>query len=334
VVFLQNNFAPPSCAQPPLVTRVLERIPRTTQELAEAHDKSDLICTMLEEGVPLAQPTFSERTVVDVDMVRGGVRSRQQAQLNYGRWPVIDYGTLMIDEDRKQLPFFTSGVILDVIDNTYISLQARVQRASPDGEPYLYYVPAACAGEYGKPATATEFAALQQSAVSNVHGLGLFVKPGQPRNPQSLRTLVISIKGSRIIPNKELEVIETVPTMELLFVRMRIAPPAKGQAPSAADVRVHAFGTIDNLTRLVSFAPYTVPKNVNDCTIRSTVRITEYSLAGQLPSARAAREVRVKTDKEFAITDLNAYVRRAGLPGDAFDNLTELLDAIIDGQLR
>src|SRR6185312_391340 len=98
-----------------------------------------------------------------------------------------------------------------------------------------------------------------------------------------------------------------------------------GQSP-AAGVRLYAFGTTENLTRLVSFAPYAIPKDANDCTIRSTVRITEYGLAGQLPSARAARQVRVRTDKEFTIPYLDEYVRRIGLPGEALDNLTEVLD--------
>ncbi len=264
---------------------------------------------------------------------RNGGLARERVTLDFGRWPVIDYGTLMTEYDRKQLPFFTSGMILDVIDNTYVSLQARVQHATGDGEPYLNYLPVACAGEYGKTDKATEFAVLQQAAVSNVHGQGLFVKPGQPRTPKTLRTLVVSIKGSRIIPNKEPEAIETVPTLEMLFVRLRMGPVVAGQSPAEA-VRLYAFGTTDNLTKLVSFAPYAIPKGPNDCTIRSTVRITEYGLAGQLPSARAAREVRVQTQNEFTIAQLNQYVRRAGLPGEALDNLTEVLDAIIDGKLR
>ena len=169
--------------------------------------------------------------------------------------------------------------------------------------------------------------------MSNVHGQGLFVKPGQPRTPKTLRTLVVSIKGSRIIPNKEPEAIETVPTLEMLFVRLRMGPVVAGQSPAEA-VRLYAFGTTDNLTKLVSFAPYAIPKGPNDCTIRSTVRITEYGLAGQLPSAHAGEASRAQTQNEFTIAQLNQYVRRAGLPGEALDNLTEVLDAIIDGKLR
>jgi len=320
-------------AQPTLTTRIVDRIPRTPQEVAEAHDKSDLICSMLPQGVPLVQAAFAQRDPYTIDVRRGGQLVRENLLVDWGRWPVIDYGTLMTVEDRNELPFFTSGVILDVIDNTYISLQARVQRVGAQGEPYLSPVPVACAGEFGKLDTATEFAALQQAAVSNVHGLGLFLKPGQPRHPQSLRTLVISIKGTRLVPSKDPKLIETVPTLELLFLRLRTVPLRPGQAP-ADGVRLFAFGTTEGLTKLVSFAPYATPGKPDDCTICSTIRITEYAIAGQLPSARAARSVRVRTAKEFTLPQLNAYTRQVGLAGEAWDNLTEILDAIIDGTLK
>ena len=106
---------------------------------------------MLEGGVPLAKPSFSEQATVDVDVRRNGGLARERVTLDFGRWPVIDYGTLMTEYDRKQLPFFTSGMILDVIDNTYVSLQARVQHATGDGEPYLNYLPVACRGNTARP---------------------------------------------------------------------------------------------------------------------------------------------------------------------------------------
>jgi hypothetical protein len=287
----------------------------------------------LAEGAPLAQKGFDQRVYYDVKRSRAGSPVKESLLFDWGRWPVIDYGTRMTEEDRKALPFFTSGVILDVVDNTYITMQARVHRSSPDGEPYLHYVPIAGAGEYGKLDGTTEFATLQQVAVSNVRGLGLFLKPGQPRSAQALRTLIVSIKGNKLIPNEESDEIKTAPTLELLLVRMRIDPARQSAAPADA-VRLHAFGTIDGLTKLVHFKPYATPENPDDCTIRSTIRITEYSLAGQLPSARAARHVRIRSAKEFTIQALDEYARRAGLAGDAFDNMTEILDAIIDGKLK
>jgi hypothetical protein len=326
--------APVSAAEPaPLATRVIERIPRTPQELSDAHDKSDLACVQLAEGVPLAQQDFSQHVYADAKRSRGDKSVRGGPVLDWGRWPVIDYGTRMTEEDRKSLPFFTSGVILDVVDNTYITMQARVHRSSPNGEPYLHYMPIAGVGEYGKLDGTTAFAALQQVAVSNVRGLGLFLKPGQPRSAQALRTLVVSIKGNKLIANKESDEFKITPTLELLLVRMRV-DPSQEQASPAGAVKLHAFGTIDGLTKLVYFNPYATPESPDDCTIRSTIRITEYSLAGQLPSARAAREVRVHSAKEFTIRSLDEYARRAGLAGDALDNASEILDAIIDGKLR
>ena len=239
----------------------------------------------------------------------------------------------MTEEDQKALPFFTSSMILDVVNNTYISMQVRVHRAAPAGTPYLHYIPCACVGEYGKTEKSEEFAALQQVAVNNVRGLGLFLKPGQTRSAVALRTLVIGIKGTKIVENKESGETQLQPTLELLFIRMRMATVKSGASP-ADSVELRSFATTDGLSRLVSFKPYANPASPDECDLRSTIRITEYEMAGQMPSRRAAREVRINAAREFTIAALDEYAARAGLAGDAFDNLTEILDAIIDGKLK
>ncbi|HEY1602491.1 MAG TPA: hypothetical protein VGG64_23005 [Pirellulales bacterium] len=313
----------------PLVTRIIERIPRTPAEVAEAHEKSNLGCVQLPKDIPLVQPSFDQHVYYDVK----APGAAQSLLFDWGRWPIIDYGTRMTAADQKELPFFTSSSILDVIDNTYVCLQARVHRAAPDGVPYLHYLPIAGVGEYIQSKTTTEFAALQQVAVSNVRSLGLFLKTSDRREPQSLRTLVVSIKGTKLIPNEESGELQSIPTLELLFVRMRVDLTRFARSPADA-VKLHAFGTIDGLQKLVYFKPYAAPASADDCTIRSTVRITEYSLAGQIPSGRAAREVRINAAKEFTILTLDEYARRNGLAGDAFDNITEILDGIIDGKVK
>ena len=109
---------------------------------------------------------------------------------------------------------------------------------------------------------------------------------------------------------------------------------AKLERDPAEAVQLHAFATIDGLQKLVYFKPYASPANADDCTIRSTVRITAYSLGGQIPAERAAREVRIDAAKELSVPALDEYAARSGLAGDAFDNITEILDRIIDGQLK
>ena len=316
-----------------LVTRIIERIPRTPQEIAEAHERSDLACVQLPVGVPLAQKSFDKQVYYDVKARRNGAEVIENLLFDCGRWPAVSYGTRMTEEDQKALPFFTSAMILDVVNNTYISMQARVHRAAPAGTPYLHYVPCACVGEYGKAEESQEFAALQQVAVNNVRGLGLFLKPGQTRSAEALRTLVIAIKGTKIVENKESGVTELQPTLELLFVRMRLSAPAQGASP-ADRVELHSFATSDGVTKLVWFKPYSTPESPDDCDLRSTIRITEYAMAGQMPSKRAAREVRINAAQEFTVAVLDEYAKRAGLAGDAFENLTEILDAIVDGQVK
>jgi hypothetical protein len=314
-----------------LVTRIIEHIPRTPQEIAEVHERSDLACVELPAGVPLAQKTFENQIYYDAKARRNGVEVTESLLFDYGRWPAVSYGTRMTEEDQKSLPFFTSAMILDVVNNTYISMQARVHRTAPAGTPYLHYIPCACVGEYSKREKSEEFARLQQVAVNNVRGLGLFLKPGQARSAEALRTLVIAIKGTKIVEKAEGGETELQPTLELLFVRMRISAQ---DGPLADRVELQSFATADGVTKLVSFDPYATPDDPDHCNLRSTIRITEYEMAGQMPSRRAARELRINAAQELTIAALDEYAKRAGLAGDAFDNLTEILDAIIDGKLK
>ena len=271
-----------------LVTRIIERVPRTPQEVAEAHERSDLACLQLAAGVPLAQRDFNQQVFYDVKARRDGATVEGSLLFDWGRWPAVSYGTRMTEEDQKALPFFTSSMILDVVNNTYISMQVRVHRAAPAGTPYLHYIPCACVGEYGKTEKSEEFAALQQVAVNNVRGLGLFLKPGQTRSAVALRTLVIGIKGTKIVENKESGETQLQPTLELLFIRMRMATVKSGASP-ADSVELRSFATTDGLSRLVSFKPYANPASPDECDLRSTIRITEYEMAGQMPS-RPPRE--------------------------------------------
>ncbi len=314
-----------------LVTRIIDRIPRNSQEVGELHEKSELACVRVPQDAPLLSEKFAEQVIYDVKVNRDGASEQQNLLFDWGRWPVIDYGTGMTDGDQKTLPVFTRGKILDVVTNTYISIQARVHRAAPDGAPYLHYLPMAGVGRYGNADTTTDFSKLQEVAVANVRGQGLFLKPTQAREAQALRTLVITIKGTRITPNDDPEKIDTTTTLELLFVRMRCEPPIDRQAGA---VRLHAFGTTDGVTKLIHFKPYATPAGADDCTIKSTIRITEFSMAGQVPEKRAARSVRINTEQEFTIAALDDYTKKAGMTGDAFDNLTDILDAIIDGKLK
>lgn len=320
-------------AETPLVTHIIEQVPRTPEEVDLAHAKSQFPCTQLPAGAALVQKGFGERVYYDVKLQANGAAATKSLLFDWGRWPVVSFGTRMTEEDRAELPLLTSGAILERVDNSYISIQVRVHRAAPDGAPYLHYVPMAGVGAYGKPEKTEEFTALQQAAVNGVRGLGLFLKPGQARTPRTLRTLVVAIKGQQVVVDDRSNEITLKPSLELMFVRMRMVEVTPGAAAAEA-VQLHAFGTRRGVTELVYFAPCKAPEKLDECSLRSTIRITEYTFAGQYPSARATRRLQFRAREEFSIASLNEHAKQTRGAAHAFDYLTETLDAIIDGKVK
>ena len=99
----------------------------------------------------------------------------------------------------------------------------------------------------------------------------------------------------------------------------------------SSDLELHAFATSGDRRRLHYLKPFAIPEKLDECGIQSTVRITEYLLAGQYPSARAARRIHYRAIASLSMDQLDQYATAAGWSGDALDNLTEILDAVIDG---
>jgi len=336
-------------AEPPIfVTNLLYRVPRTEAEAALAHEQSRSAALQLADGLPLDGSDEVRRVWYDVKLDNGkadggkadggkadgtkidgasGYPIERSLPYEYTRRGVLCFGTRMSSRDRADLPLITSAAILDRVNTNFVSLQVRVHRDAAGGEPYLHYRPEAAVGVYGKSEASIAFAALQQNALRDVRGLGLFVKRGEALSPSRLRTLVIVNKGQVVLEDTTTGEIDLNPSLELMFVR------ARPQAVTADELELHAFATSGDRRRLHYLKPFALPAKLDECGIQSTVRVTEYQLAGQYPSARAARQIHYRAIVSLPVERLNQYASAAGWSGDALDNLTETLDAIIDGKI-
>jgi hypothetical protein len=119
------------------------------------------------------------------------------------------------------------------------------------------------------------------------------------------------------------------PHFELLFVRARV----DGQSTERR-VSLHAFATSEDRTRLRYLPPYQRPAKAADCSIKSTIYFTSYGFANLYPAAKSTRRIEISDQSSFAMTDLDRYAAAQGWDGDALVNLSEVLDAIIDGRVR
>jgi len=119
------------------------------------------------------------------------------------------------------------------------------------------------------------------------------------------------------------------PHFELLCVRARVG----GQSTERL-VTLHAFATTEDRTRLHYLPPYRVPSKAADCSIKSTIYFTSYGFANLYPAAKATRRIEISDQASLAMADLDRYASSQGWEGDALANLSEVLDAIIDGRIR
>lgn len=310
-------------AGPVLVAKILREIPRTDEQLAEAHAKSRAASLQVPVGQALEVKDFAGETYYDVTVQENGSAVKRRLRFEFSRLGVVTYGMEIDPADQLDLPLVSKRRILRRVNGNYISIQLRVQRDPQSGAVYLYYKPFAAVGSYRARGT-QEFATLMEDSVRDFRGLGLFVKDGTSVTAENLRTFVAVSKNTMALVNSQNGRVEIKPHYELLFVRARV---------EGDQIELHAFGTAEYRTRLHYLKPYDVPGDADDTTLKSTIFFTEYTAAKQSPTAKAARRVHFESRASYDLSHLDGFAAAQGFDGDALENVTEVLDAIIDGEV-
>ncbi len=307
--------------KPVWVAKVLRKLPRDEAAMATAHKKSRDAAVQVIAGDPLQVFDFAENTSYGVTV--GG--KKLQLPYRYSRLGALTYGMQLTPEDQASLPSVSKRRILRKVNGNYISLQLRVQRDEATGNVYLYYKPFAVVGAYGNAERSQEFSPLMEDSVRDVRGVGLFVKPGTPPSAEAFRTFVAINKNTLAIDSPDSDEPVLKPHYEFFFGRLRVDGDA---------MQLHVFGTTQHRTQLNYFQAYSAPTTPEECMMLSTIFFTEYTIAKQSPSAKAARDVVVQRRRQISLDDADAFATEKGYEGDAWDNLTAILDAIIDGDLQ
>lgn len=312
----------PSAAEQPIwMAKVLHELPREEAAIAAAHDKSRDAAVQIAAGDPLEVTDFEGKTSYSVTI--GG--KKRELPYRYSRLGAMTYGMQLTPEDEANLPSVSKSRILSKVNGNYISLQLRVQQDEATGSVYLYYKPFALVGAYSNQQLSQEFSPLMEDSVRDVRGIGLFVKPGTTPSAEAFRTFVAINRNTITVdsPGSAEPLLES--HYEFFFGRLRV---------EGDDMQLHVFGTTEYRTQLNYLNAYHAPTTREDCTLLSTIFFTEYTLAKQSPSAKATREVVINRQAQVSLDQANEYAAAQGFKGDAWDNLTEILDAMIDGQLR
>jgi hypothetical protein len=229
--------------------------------------------------------------------------------------------------DQAKLPLGSGGLIMDYIHDHYVAIQVPVYRDLVDDAIYLGHRPLAAMASFRGARLTQEFVETTASSVANIRGLGLWLRPNQRQTPATLRTAVFVHKDLTAVEGGSRT--DAKPNYELVFVRAR---PREGK--DYGGVELHAFATSEQRRRLNYLHSTSWPAVADECSIKGTVVFTEYRLAQRIPSAAATRSFVLRTRSRFSFQQLDELARKNRWTGDALDNLTDTLDAIIDGKIE
>ncbi len=357
----------PGIETPPGIV-VIRTIPRSEADMALAYERSrSKACRCIPADQPVEMTDFGMSSLVaptrkshadsELSRPRGGGQGsvklkpevssktkragmshreeffskREALPIPTARYCALSLGLGMLPADQRQLPTLSGGLILDYLSRHYLWVQMQVHKDLGTGELYLNQNPLAAVAEFRGARLTQEFVEMTAAAVNDMRALGLYVKTGVKASPENLRTAVLLFKHNLAEPGAiTLAGPQFKPDYELLFVRL--LPPSNGSRRS--EPKLHVFATSDQRGTLHYLRTGSGPSTPDECSIKGLIFFTEYKYANRLPAASATRKVSVRAKASYALSDLDAYAAQCGWKGDASDNLTEVLDAIIDGQVQ
>lgn len=299
----------PSQAREPVHSRsfgVVRKLPRTQTEAAQAHEAHrHFECQPLNTG--------------DAAEVAG---LRQLA---------ISVSLDILPSDATALPRLSRGTIRDYLDQNFLFVAARLERDEQTSHVHLHPKPLAGTGGFSGDHSARVMMPAVLESVRDMHSLGLFVRPDVTPAPQLLRTLVMLHKKMITSPGRGGTLGEQ-PRASYEFLVMR-AVPDEGR-PGASRLALHSFCTTDDRSTWHYLPSFSWPHGVFEASIKGTVKFTEFDRSsGLMPISAVTRGTSPRSRATFSLDELNAYCAAQNWKGDALENLAEVLDAIIAGEL-
>lgn len=298
--------------------KVIHTLPRTSFELERAHRSSGSdACERIAEKQSLELTSFltilTERDRREAARIRPMPTARQS---------VLSVGLTMDASDRADLPTVSRGSILDYLDSNYVAIQVRVRRDLLDRKLYFHHRPLAVTAQFRGSRMTQKFEPVVANAINDFHSIGLFAKEGATMAPENLRTLVLLFKNSVIRSGAR-----TRDQFEFAFIRGK-----EGKSDTRLDS--HVFVTSRDRSQLTYLKPYSPPTSPNACSIRGSIVITDFDSSGIYPKESATRSFRLDARRTFPMSSIEAYCKEQSLVGGLYDNLDQVLDALIDEQIE
>jgi hypothetical protein len=322
---LTGPAKPTKVEEAPPGIKTFTAMPRSASDVASAHLRAQSQgVDFLSKGEPIELNSYAAR------LTHRDQREKTAKLPNPStRRHMFSVGIEVAKEDQSRLPALSSSLILGYLNEHFVSVQARIQKDSK-GVLYLHHRPIVATAKYGRVRLTEDFSPAVGNSVREMHSLGMLVPPKTTPTPTNLRTLVMIHKHQGLDQRALATGVQKVePHYEFVVVRGR-------PSLSGSKLDLHVFTTTDERTKLHYLKPQpSPPARFGDCTLQASVYFSRFTGGDLIPADSVMRSHKVDSQATFAIADLDGFVRNhLKLPGDTLSNLTEVLDAIIDGKVR
>ncbi len=300
--------------------KIIRKLPRRESDIILAHQQSTSdTCQPLPRGEPLEITRFTPSL-----LGHSPLSEAKNQSIPSTRRHVLSVGFDMLASDRAGLPVLSGGEIQSYLNENYVSIQVIVRRDLLDGILYLHHRPMAAIAAYRKPALSQELTGAISTSLENYRSLGMLLRPDEVPNPRNLRTLVLIHKGEHqpLSSSKRLN-----PTFAYEYVFIRARQTEK------EGLALNTFVTRDSRQTLHQLRPCFTPASASQASIKTDLCFTTYDASGLVPKSSATRHSTLNEVASFSFSNLHEFARSQGWKGDAMDNLSDTLDAIIDGNI-
>ncbi len=213
---------------------------------------------------------------------------------------------------------------MDYVDDHYLQVQGRVRRDLLDRKLYFHHRPLATTAQYRGSRLTQKFEPLVSNTLREFHGLGLFLREkSRVLKPEMFRTLVLLFRSEMLQPIGS----RTQETFEFVLIRGR-------ETVSGTNLQSHVFVTTDNRENLHYLNGSTRTTSPARTGILGRISITRFDSTGLYPKESAVRSYRLDDRSSFPVSRLDAYCDSQQLQGGFAGNVSEVLDAIISGQIK
>lgn len=310
--------------------KIISKIPRAPSDIRRDHGLGQR-CDQLPKGEVIVLNSFAayltDRDRKDAERLAEKTKKRSLPNPST-RTQLMSVGIQVDPAFVPQLPKLSAGQIIKYVDEHFVSVQAKIQKDPARGVLYLHHRPYVATAPYNGARITEAFTAAVGSSVGELRSMGLFVPPGKQPTPENLRTVVLMHKHEAAVAGGGVGKAIVEDHFEYIFVR--------GKSMAVGNrLDLHAFGTSDERKKLHYFRAAATPKRPAECTLLGEVYFTKYINGGLEPSEAVMRGQRINAQASFTMRELDTFVKsKLGLQGDVLDNLTEVLDAIIDGRVK